>query len=163
MVPVNTYKPGQPIISLGDHGNLILPVEANGNWYYAWDRNGDGGHGRGDAVSMKTLEQLASIKFTTNERDFMLNGVRLRLPTVGRAVRGEKSGHTDLLGIWEKISGDGTGTSGSPAGWAPFLYLAANPSKSGHSQVYIHRGYVYDNEDTKSFYAAFQVLAQELP
>lgn len=41
---IPTYTPGQAVISLGDYGNLIAPVFVDGNWYYAWDMNGDGVH-----------------------------------------------------------------------------------------------------------------------
>jgi hypothetical protein len=35
---------GQPTISLGENGNLIMPVHVDGKWYYVWDMNGDGVH-----------------------------------------------------------------------------------------------------------------------
>ena len=38
------YTPGQATIDLGDYGKLIAPVHVDGNWYYAWDMNGDGEH-----------------------------------------------------------------------------------------------------------------------
>ena len=31
-----------PVIDLGDDGQLIHPVFVDGNWYYYWDRDGDG-------------------------------------------------------------------------------------------------------------------------
>lgn len=36
-----TYTPGQEVISLGDMGQLMLPVHVDGKWYYLWDLNGD--------------------------------------------------------------------------------------------------------------------------
>lgn len=36
--------PRGSVIDLGVYGKLIHPVKVDGNWYYAWDMNGDGDH-----------------------------------------------------------------------------------------------------------------------
>jgi uncharacterized delta-60 repeat protein len=38
------YTPGQAVIDLGEYGQLINPVHVDGQFYYAWDLNGDGVH-----------------------------------------------------------------------------------------------------------------------
>jgi hypothetical protein len=38
------YTPGQAVIDLGEFGQLINPVHVDGQFYYAWDLNGDGVH-----------------------------------------------------------------------------------------------------------------------
>jgi hypothetical protein len=38
------YTPGQAVIDLGEYGQLINPVNVDGQFYYAWDLNGDGVH-----------------------------------------------------------------------------------------------------------------------
>jgi uncharacterized delta-60 repeat protein len=44
------YTPGQAVIDLGEFGRLINPVHVDGQFYYAWDLNGDGVH-NGQQVS----------------------------------------------------------------------------------------------------------------
>lgn len=36
------YTPGDAVIDLGSYGKLIAPVQVEGNWYYYWDRSGNG-------------------------------------------------------------------------------------------------------------------------
>ena len=82
--------------SLGSHGQLINGVQVEGKWYFAWDRNGDGGHGVDarnstsdlDRIFITNLSALAQANglvgsFSESNREFILNGVRLRLPTDG--------------------------------------------------------------------------------
>jgi hypothetical protein len=47
------YNLGQPIISLGEYGNLIAPVHVDGKWYYVWDMNGDGVHSNASVSTAK--------------------------------------------------------------------------------------------------------------
>jgi hypothetical protein len=58
-----SYTPGQQIIDLGSYGKLIAPVQVDGNnWYYFWDRSGDGtsidGTGEADKVGHDVLDGI---------------------------------------------------------------------------------------------------------
>ena len=69
-------------------GQLMAPVQVDGNWYYVWDRDGNNTHGAGDAISMNGLETLvfgssAGAVLTESDRAFVVNGLSLRLPTDG--------------------------------------------------------------------------------
>jgi hypothetical protein len=39
---VSTVNPGDTVIDLGASGKLIAPVQVGGDWFYYWDRSGDG-------------------------------------------------------------------------------------------------------------------------
>ncbi|MCY2941978.1 MAG: VCBS domain-containing protein, partial [Planctomycetota bacterium] len=98
---------GQSVIDLGSFGQLIAPVQVEGNWYYYWDRDGDGsafnGNGStsdsGDWTSHDVLDTLFNHNFagvsnttvansdgqfgtTDTYRYATLNGVHLALPTM---------------------------------------------------------------------------------
>jgi len=143
-----SYTPGQQIIDLGSYGKLIAPVQVDGNnWYYFWDRSGDGtsidGTGEADKVGHDVLDGIFNQDINGNVgsgntddtyRFATLNGVRLALPTMGGAAidlyrpgTGIGNGSTetnptynDLLAIWDAYNGTGTGSgySGTPTGWA---------------------------------------------
>jgi flagellin-like hook-associated protein FlgL len=144
----SSYNPGQQIIDLGSYGKLIAPVQVDGNnWYYFWDRSGDGtsidGTGEADKVGHDVLDGIFNQDINGNVgsgntddtyRYATLNGVRLALPTMGGAaidlyrpgtVLGNGSTeanptYNDLLAIWDAYNGTGTGSnySGTPTGWA---------------------------------------------
>ena len=92
------------IIDLGTgQGQLIRGVNVEGNWYYAWDRNGDGVHGGvNDGMSLNSLDSIFNKNsagvvevagnavgevgdIDTTFRFGSLNGVSLALPTMGIA------------------------------------------------------------------------------
>ena len=95
------YIPGQAVIDLGENGKLINPVRVEGNWYYAWDMNGDGAHdfnqnagstiSQYDYVSHGILDGVFTHDINGNTggggnttetyRYATLNGVKLALPT----------------------------------------------------------------------------------
>ena len=101
------YTLGQNVIPLGNAGNLIAPVQVEGNWYYFWDRSGDGTsantgglNGGVDYISHDVLDEIFNhdINGVTNitvanadgangttdiYRYATINGVNLALPTVG--------------------------------------------------------------------------------
>ena len=176
---------GNPTIDLGTLGQLILPVQVEGHWYYVWDRNSDGIHGNGDYITMDALETLAGIgDIGESNRTFTLNGVQLRLPTDGLAgstlgSSGFKPGtswsnatsgwdtnpssnptYDDLMAIWDAFNGTGSGTgmNGRPSGWDSGYYWSATPSVSGHATVNLDLGNAFDTSDFYGIYVAFEVL-----
>jgi hypothetical protein len=177
---------GQASISLGSLGKLIAPIQVEGNWYYFYDRSGDGF--ANDYITFNALATnlgTTASAITESNRTFTLNGVTVKLPTYGGPVgadgklasNGYKNGTTysalgndatpnsnttydDLLAIWDAKNGTGTGTGafGVPAGWGDFYYWSATPSASGHASVGLGNGYVRDGTALNDGYVAFQVL-----
>ncbi|MDT7524485.1 Ig-like domain-containing protein [Rhodoferax sp. TBRC 17198] len=82
-------QPGDASISLGSMGKLIAPIQVEGNWYYFYDKSGNGVADSADAIS---LEQLAinlgtiASAITESNRTFTINGVTVKLPTYGGPV-----------------------------------------------------------------------------
>ncbi|MFI3156460.1 MAG: DUF4347 domain-containing protein [Methylococcaceae bacterium] len=92
---------GQPVIDLGSgNGQLISPVNVDGNWYYSWDRNSSGSSAEdgGDTVNHDLLDGIFNkdingvINTTVTNADGLygttdtyryatINGVRLALAT----------------------------------------------------------------------------------
>ena len=134
---------------------------------------------------MDALETLAGIgNIGESNRTFTLNGVQLRLPTDGLAGSTLTSGgynpgtswsnatlgwntdpssnatYDDLYAIWDAFNGTGTGIGvvGAPSGWYVGSYWSATPSASGHGDVNLSRGSVYDSYDFNTYYVAFEVL-----
>lgn len=141
-VTVSTYTPptaGQSVIDLGTNGNLILPIQVEGKWYYIWDFNGD--NVVNDAFSIDSLSTYfnndingnvgASINNTYRYLDLSSFGVKLAIPTYGdvasenlfnantiSATATAVSNNTitdnptynDLLAIWDSTNGTATGT-----------------------------------------------------
>ena len=115
-VAESTSLAGQAVIDLGSNGKLIAPVQVEGNWYYYWDRSGDGtsaNRGNGTValnggVDYATHDELDGIfkyasDFTTinptyavgnaaaddttdTYRFATINGVNLALPTANGGV-----------------------------------------------------------------------------
>lgn len=95
------YVAGQAVIDLGaGYGKLIAPVQVDGNWYYYWDRSGNGSNtGRDqithdvlDAIFNKDSNGVINSTFRNIDNAFgttdtyrfgTINGVNLALPTVG--------------------------------------------------------------------------------
>jgi hypothetical protein len=95
------YVAGQAVIDLGaGYGKLIAPVQVDGNWYYYWDRSGNGSNTGRDATTHDVLDAIfnkdsngainSSVRnidnaFGTTDtyRFGTINGVNLALPTVG--------------------------------------------------------------------------------
>ena len=102
-------KAGAPTLDLGSYGKLINGVQVEGNWYYVWDRNGDGLHNGAtfnSKIDTVTFTQLASdlgttaSEITESNRTFTINGVTVKLPTYGGAV--DASGKATATG---KVNG----------------------------------------------------------
>lgn len=98
---------GQATIDLGTDGKLILPVQVEGNWYYYWDRSGNGTSANTgtlnsgtDITSFDVLDGIFNKSSTgvTNTtvqnadgfygmtetyRFGTINGINLAVPTVG--------------------------------------------------------------------------------
>jgi large repetitive protein len=87
--PFNSQQAAAPAtIDLGVDGQLIAPYLVEGKWYYAWDRNKDGQHTSLDNWSFQNFEATffgSNVGNVVNEnnRTFVVNGVTLRLPTLG--------------------------------------------------------------------------------
>jgi VCBS repeat-containing protein len=136
-------EPGQSVIDLGTYGKLIAPVQVdNGNWYYFWDRSGNGvAGGTGgsfnngvDTVTHNALDAIfnQNINGTVNTtvansdgtygttdtyRYATLKGVKLALPTAGIiGATGQQLGTT---------VGDATAANGSNATNAKYNDLLA--------------------------------------
>jgi hypothetical protein len=84
------YVAGQDVISLGDRGFLVAPIQVEGNWYYVWSGvfNGvaDLVHGTaGDGFNMTFIENtfFNGTQISEANRDFSMNGVDVRIPTLG--------------------------------------------------------------------------------
>ncbi|TXT21749.1 MAG: hypothetical protein FD134_2600, partial [Gallionellaceae bacterium] len=171
-----TYTLGQSVIDLGGHGFLIAPVNVEGNWYYYWDRSGDGTSADSGALN-------GGVDTTTHDvLDATLNGVQLALPTAnggaaypnginayqpGTAIDNSPAGETnptydDLLAIWDGYNGTGTGTNinGVPSDWQGGIvrYWSATPSYYEHVSVSLYDGDISDPFDTNNNYVALQVL-----
>ena len=148
----------------GTNGLLIRGAQADGNWYFAWDKNGDGTHN--DLGTYSTMKAL---------NGQTINGVSMTLPQLGMtpfstgsmpgtAVSGGGANPTydGLMAIWDAYNGSGTGTGvpGVPTGWNNFTYWSATPAPSGYANVNLGGGYVNDFKDSASYlsYAAYQVL-----
>jgi hypothetical protein len=142
---------------------LIRGAQADGNWYFVWDKNGDGRH-----TDSGTYSEMSALNGQT------INGVSMTLPQFGMAAfsYGYKPGtavtgggvnptYDGLLAIWDAYNGSGTaiGVDGVPTGWnSGIRYWSATPSPSGHASVRLNNGYVDDYSDSSSNYAAYQVL-----
>ncbi len=104
----------------GDEGNLIAPVYVDGNWYFHWDRSGDGSSANSGALNSGndfTSHNILDGIFTrdvngnanpgtdtdNSYRYATLNGVKLALP-----VQGDGGGVTGVR--------PGTAIDNSPAG-----------------------------------------------
>ncbi len=74
---IPTYTPGQAVINLGEYGNLIAPVFVDGNWYYAWDLNGDGVHNSTQDAAGKFASNgsAANTSGTGYQYDYMTHDV----------------------------------------------------------------------------------------
>jgi hypothetical protein len=100
---VDAVAPGDTVIDLGSYGKLIAPVQVEGNWYYFWDRSGDGTSSLADITTHDVLDGLFNhdINGVTNTtvanadnaygttdtyRYATLNGVNLALPTANGGV-----------------------------------------------------------------------------
>lgn len=130
---------GQSVIDLGSYGKLIAPVQVEGNWYYYWDRSGDGSNANSGSLNGGvdgTTHDVLNGLFTQNingetgnttdttYRYTTLNGVRVALPTNGESPLADNfrpgttvsSGvvtnttYDDLLAIWDAYNGAGTNT-----------------------------------------------------
>jgi hypothetical protein len=94
------------VIDLGvTYGKLMAPVQVESNFYYFWDRDGNGSAGSGDAVTHNVLDSLfqkdeasnteaaynavGTVGRTDNTyRYATLNGVKVALPTYGSTLSG---------------------------------------------------------------------------
>jgi VCBS repeat-containing protein len=191
--------PGQSVVDLGTSGKLIAPIQVGGDWFYYWDRSGDGtsadtgtANGGLDYTTHNVLDLIFNkdINGVTNTtvlnadglygttdvyRYGTINGVLLALPMAGTTALSVTMAGTSvsnntttvnptygntILGIWDATNGTSTGTniSGVPTGWSQAGYWAAASATSGHFNVGIGTGSVYDRSDTSNSYVALQMV-----
>ncbi|MDD3500563.1 MAG: Ig-like domain-containing protein [Sulfurovum sp.] len=99
-----------PVIDLGGDGQLIHPVFVDGNWYYYWDRDGDGqgktsgGSDKDDWFTHDELDAIFMYDANGNQRPdnledttdtyryAELGGYQVALPTYGAETYGVQQG-----------------------------------------------------------------------
>ena len=187
---VNTTADNQrySVIDLGaGNGKLTNGVQIEGNWYYYWDKNGDGSANVGDGMTMDAFELAyfgsnAGTVVTDTNRSFTLDGVSLKLPTYGGGSEGTyKNGtawssatsgydtnsssnltYDELTAIWDAYNGTSTGTNiiGTPTGWytSSSYVSATSVALGGHNGLELSSGYTGNYFDANTFYYAFQVI-----
>ena len=133
---------GQSVINLGSYGKLIAPVQVDGvNWFYFWDRSGDGTSAGVDYTTHDVLDGIFNQDIsgvvggggntTDTYRYATLNGVHLALPTAGGVTSppygagginnyepGTAVGsnvvnatYNDYLAVWDAYNGIGVGST----------------------------------------------------
>jgi hypothetical protein len=161
---VNNGPLFQSVIDLGSYGKLIAPVQVEEEWYYYWDRSGNG---TSDNTDRATHDQL-DLLFTTDNsgatggagnttdtfRFGSLNGVAVALPTANRGgnpqqlsgtvysdagatTNGTTSTYDGLLAVWDAFNGTSTSTlgNGTPPGWIGGQYWSATPDTSANTHI----------------------------
>jgi methionine-rich copper-binding protein CopC len=162
--------PGESVIDLGGSGKLIKPIQVGGNWFYYWDRSGDGtstdaGTANGgldytthdvlDTIFNKdingvvnTVDANADGSFGTTSvyRYGTINGVDVALPAFGTS--------TDLnsySGLYSQAS--------TPSGWATNrAYWVADETVAGHGRYYLANGTTDGTTDANNGWVAVQVV-----
>ena len=152
---------GQGVINLGaGNGQLINGVQVDGQWYYFWDKNGNGVAEGGDIGTHDAVDTLLGVETTDTTRTGTVNGVQLALPKAGgvAGTLADKGSYTDLAEIWDNAN-NGIAT-GSPTGWVNANYNSATSVDATHhyfvGTVAGVVGSVLDNSATQ--YTVFQVL-----
>jgi hypothetical protein len=127
---------GQSVIDLGSYGQLIAPVQVEGNWYYHWDRDDDG-TSAGDTYNRDAGTYLLSEVYNLFKQDIngvagaatdetyryaVINGVKLALPELGAAIsnnldgtsannpQATNSAYDGLAAIWDAHNGSQQGS-----------------------------------------------------
>ncbi|MDD5717658.1 MAG: hypothetical protein PHW64_07620 [Sulfuricurvum sp.] len=163
------------VISLGSYGNLILPIQVGGKWFYYLDRDKNGLAGNSSVANNDDVN--ASFVYTTFVQDIngttgtvtvngfkttntyryaTLNGIKVALPTSGTGNASESDtsynltnntvSYTDLAKIWDTYNTQTT--SLMSFGWMNNAYWSATPSATAHALVWIGAGTavdIYDN------------------
>ena len=126
---VTTSVAGQAVIDLGAYGKLINGVQVEGNWYYYWDRSGDGTtanagplNGGRDETTHDVLDAIFKYDVNGNlnpgsntdntYRYATLGGVKVALPTHGGTVGG--SGLATDVGTNKSGTAISSGASNNP-------------------------------------------------
>jgi hypothetical protein len=167
---------GKPVIELKENGKLIAPIQVNGNWYYHWDRSGNGIADLADMTTHDVLDAIFKEDFAgrngqlsdTNDtyRYATLNGVRVALPIVGASapagytfayLADNNPAYNDLAAIWD-ANNAGFRSKGNPSGWANAGYWSSTPLGLGHAVFGLNDGTVNDILDYNSGYIALQVV-----
>jgi ribonuclease PH len=96
--PDNKAVAGDAVIDLGANGKLIAPVQVEGNWYYFWDRSGNGVADSADLAMHSDVDPIFNKDINgnvhtgaTNDtyRYATLNGVKVALPRFGATYTGD--------------------------------------------------------------------------
>lgn len=159
---------GQSVIDLGSFGKLIAPVNVGGNWYYFWDRNGNGGADYSDTMTHDFLDGLFTKNISGQSGGYgntdntyryaTLNGINVALPTMGDGTsflttdRLMNNQNTDYAALLYSFS--------VPSGWIDDGYWTSTPSVYGHAVV-ASSGDAYSSfySDYDLTFVALQVLA----
>ena len=147
-----------------DHyGKLIAPIQVEGNWYYYWDRSGDGTvadsgglNGGLDTVTHDVLDSIFKYESTgntinpqgntdtTNFYHFAtLNGLKLGLPTYGAAVSTSSGSEIAAPPNGFSTSQTPTSVSNDPPGQSNLTYndlLAIWDQNNGQSTTNVGQG-----------------------
>jgi hypothetical protein len=177
---------GGNIALANGQGNLLNGQQIEGNWYYYWDRNGDGV--ANDTITMNALETLMYGSSTGNiitesNRTWTVGAVTMMLPTRGSSVAsiaqgsgtswssatsGANTGTTpnatynDYFAVWDYFNGTGTATGQAatlPAAWGSQLdfWTASQSIADQHYFVNPRVGYNEYRSDSIEFAVLFQV------
>jgi hypothetical protein len=167
------------VIDLGKEGKLIAPIHIGKQWFYYWDRSGDGTsdnsgvlNGGADFVSFDHLNELFNHDargkvrregINNLYRYGTINGIQLALPTSGTGKKDESSPshaytvnrlgkYSDLCAVWS-ASG-----FAEPTGWIANRYATATPSGLGYSALNLANGEMSEMIHYNTPYVALEVL-----
>jgi hypothetical protein len=156
-VPEAPYLAGQSVIDLGSYGKLIAPVEVGSDFYYYWDRSGNGTANAEDFVpSHDFLDSLFSY-----ERDLVTPNPSADTTDVYRFA--SIKGLTLALPSLQEFQAIQAGANGLPSGWFEEYYWTATPGQqSAQHASYSPAGNVIhpDDPDSYSMAVAIRVINQ---
>ena len=186
--PPAAGQAGDATIDLGSFGQLIAPVQVEGNWYYLLDKNKSGSISSLDTVTMNSVESyvLTGSTISTVNNVIAINGVTMAVPNYNKTNSGfsnkpiyfpgtradgmeSTSTYDGLLTIWDLNNGAGTGTGGAgiPRDWSSVGFSSSNasvgvwtatPSGDNHATMNFQGGEIYGAHDSLSRYLVLQVL-----
>ncbi|MFA6014096.1 MAG: Ig-like domain-containing protein [Gallionellaceae bacterium] len=180
---------GDAVIDLGaTYGKLIKPVNVDGNWFYFWDRSGNGVADGGMVIDTATHDQLDALftqdingvtggggNTTDTYRYATLNGIQLALPTLGWTGINASPSNTAIGNTATPTQGDtainstyndlasiwdafNANNDGTPSGWINDEYWSATAGGAGHLHFHMINGWTTDRGDTASRFVVLQVL-----
>jgi hypothetical protein len=163
----STVSAGDTVIDLGASGKLIAPIQVGGDWFYFWDRSGDGTtansgplNGSNDWTTHDVLDDIFK---------YDINGVK----NTTVANTDGSFGSTDVYrygtinGLWLALPTNALATtlaSSPPPGWnSVTAYWTSTPSTQGHKYVHFQTNTSVDSADTIGTYVGLQVISAAPP